>query len=399
MIQEEYLTPEEMVELWEEKDCAELNGKTAPRPKKPRIHLVPFEEIRLSTQRRDLIKGLFPRVGITVVWGPPKCGKSFWVFDAVMHVALGWKYRGRRVHAGAVVYCAFEGQTGFEARAEAFRQRYLSADERVPFHLMPATLNLVKDHKALIAAIAEAFGDQGPVCVVLDTLNRSLEGSESKDEDMSAYIQAADAIREKFNCSVIIVHHCGVDGTRPRGHTSLTGALDVQLKVSRDGDNRVRVEVELSKDGPQGEEILSELEVVEVGKDEDGEPITSCLVLAAAEESKPARTREWPKGLRVVRDAITEAMIDQGFDHKIADGPTVRAVAVEDARQVHRRRYAHDGDGDREEAERKAWRRNFNKVKAEGLIGNDLVGDRDIVWLVGVPIISIAGILSRPVTL
>jgi hypothetical protein len=382
---EKYLKPDrlrEEIKRVRAKEGERIANELAEKAKKKsRIHLVPFEEIRLSTQRRDLIKGLFPRVGIAVVWGPPKCGKSFWVFDAVMHVALGWKYRGRRVHAGAVVYCAFEGQSGFEARAEAFRQKYLSDGERVPFHLMPATLNLVKDHKALIAAIAEAFGDQGPVCVVLDTLNRSLEGSESKDEDMSAYIQAADAIREKFNCSVIIVHHCGVDGTRPRGHTSLTGALDVQLKVSRDGDNRVKVEVELSKDGPQGEEILSELEVVEVGKDEDGEPITSCLVLAADEDIKPAKAREWPKGLRVVRDAITEAMINQGFDHKITNGPTVRAVATKDAREVHRRKYAHNGDGDREAAERQAWGRNFNKVKAERLIGSDLVGGRDIIWL------------------
>jgi hypothetical protein len=32
----------------------------------------------------------FPRVGLILVWGPPKCGKSFWTFDTVMHIALGW---------------------------------------------------------------------------------------------------------------------------------------------------------------------------------------------------------------------------------------------------------------------------------------------------------------------
>jgi hypothetical protein len=200
---------------------------------------------------------------------------------------------------------------------------------------------------------------------------------------------------------VIIVHHCGVDGTRPRGHTSLTGALDVQLKVSRDGDSRVKVEVELSKDGPQGDELLSELEVVEVGKDEDGEPITSCLVLAASGDTKSAKTREWPKGLRVVRDAITEAMIDQGFDHSVTDGPTVRAVAVKNARQVHKRRYAHNGDGDRDEAERKAWGRNFNKAKTEKLFGNDLADGCDIVWLLdSTPVVVIdSALFSRPLNL
>jgi hypothetical protein len=39
---------------------------------------------------------------------------------------------------------------------------------------------------------------------VLDTLNRSLAGSESDDEDMAAYVKAADAIREAFGCAVVI---------------------------------------------------------------------------------------------------------------------------------------------------------------------------------------------------
>ena len=56
-----------------------------------------------------------------------------------------------------------------------------------------------------------------PVAVCLDTLNRSLAGSESSDEDMSAYIRAADAIRDAFGCLVVVVRHCGHNGERPRG--------------------------------------------------------------------------------------------------------------------------------------------------------------------------------------
>ncbi len=63
------------------------------------------------------------------------------------------------------------------------------------------------------------------------TLNKSLLGSESKDADMSNYIRAAEAIRDAFQCVVMIVHHCGLDETRPRGHTSLPGAVDAQLSV------------------------------------------------------------------------------------------------------------------------------------------------------------------------
>jgi hypothetical protein len=245
---------------------------------KHRFWLTPFDEIKLGTQARYLVKGIIPRVGMTVIWGPPKSGKSFWTFDLAMHVALGWPYRERRVQQGAVVYCAFEGQTGIEARIEAFRQTFPIEAEEVPFYLEPVTLDLVADHLELIATIKRQLEATAPVLVVLDTLNRSLRGSENDDKDMSAYVKAADVIRATFSCAVVVVHHCGVAGTRPRGHTALTGAVDAQLSVTRDGADTVIVEVELAKDGPQGDRIASTLKAVEVGTDVDGK-ITSCVVM------------------------------------------------------------------------------------------------------------------------
>ena len=73
----------------------------------------------MTSQPNYLVKGIIPRDGITVVWGPPKCGKSFWTFDLVMHIVLGRAYRGHRVQQGAVVYLALEGGHGFRARVEA----------------------------------------------------------------------------------------------------------------------------------------------------------------------------------------------------------------------------------------------------------------------------------------
>ena len=117
------------------------------------------------------------------------------------------------------------------------------------------------------------------MAVVLDTLNRSLNGSENSDEDMGAYIKATDAIREAFDCSVLVVHHCGINDSRPRGHTSLTGAADARLAVTRDAAKNILVDVEFMKDGEGSGRIVSALESLEVGVDEDGEPITSCVVV------------------------------------------------------------------------------------------------------------------------
>jgi hypothetical protein len=205
----------------------------APAPHVPRqLRFTQFSKIQLSTRARYLVKGIIPNVGLVVVWGEPKCGKSFTVFDMAAHIAAGWQYRGRRVKQCPVVYFALEGQEGFVARVEAFRKAHQVSD--IPFYLSADRIVLPQDGAAVVQSIRGQFPGVKPGVVVLDTLNRSLGGSENDPSDMGQYVRAADMIREAFNCVVIVIHHCGVEGARPRGHTSLTGAADAQIAVKRD---------------------------------------------------------------------------------------------------------------------------------------------------------------------
>ena len=279
-----------------------------------RFALVPFDKINLDSTPAYLVKGLIPRTGLIVVWGPPKCGKSFFVFDLAMHVALGWQYRGRRARQGAVGI-ALRAQ-GFRARVEAFRQAKIAEDARdVPFYLVASPLALVADRDALIAAIRATLGQAALAAVVIDTLNRSIAGSESDDRDMAAYVQAADAIRDTFKCAVIVVHHCGHEGNRPRGHSSLIGAADAQLAVKRDAADNIVVIVENMKDGPAGDEIVCRLEAFEVGKDSDGDAITSCVVIPVEGAGTPARKAPGPKltkGAKIALAALREAIDECG---------------------------------------------------------------------------------------
>jgi AAA domain len=194
------------------------------------------------------------------------------------------------VTSGPIVYCALEGAQGHKNRIEAFRRGKISraADSDPPFYLMATPLSLVRDQKAFTTDIGRQLGDLKPVAVCIDTLNRSLEGSESSDEDMTAYVRAADAIRDAFGCLVVIVHHCGHNGDRPRGHSSLMGALDVQIAVRRDAASNVVAELELSKDGDVGLQFVSRLRTVDVGVDQDGDSITSCVIEAIEGGAQPS---------------------------------------------------------------------------------------------------------------
>lgn len=356
-------------------DRGDLNGKILEIP--PRFRLVPFDRITVGSDLVYLIKGIIPRAGLVVIWGPPKCGKSFWTFDLVMHVALGWQYRGRRVLQGAVCYLALEGGHGFQARVEAFRQRFLSDDaDPVPFFLIADALNLVKEHPELIGCIRLQAGESQPAVVVIDTLNRSLAGSESDDKDMAAYIRAADAIRDAFGCVVIIVHHCGIDATRPRGHTSLAGAVDAQIAVKRDAADNIVVTVERMKDGPEGDSLLSRLEVIDVGHDRDGDAITSCVVAPVeGEAAVTTSTRKLSDRQRLALEALADVAADRGKPPPQSLGLPggLQAIALTEWRDALYSRAVLDKEA---KSPREDFRRVRNALQTRRLIG---VHD-DLVW-------------------
>jgi hypothetical protein len=301
----------------------------------------------LSTAPAYLVKGLIPAVGLIVIWGPPKCGKSFWASDMALHVALGRQYRSRKVKQGAVVYLVLEGDAGFKARATAWRQRHLSDDEDPPFFEIATRIDLVADHKELIRCIRTQLPDGiKPALVVVDTVNRSLAGSESSDEDMGRYIKAADAIREAFGGAVAVIHHCGIAESRPRGHTSLTGAADAQISVKRDEAKNIVVTLEYMKDGPEGDMILSRLEQVEVALDDEGDPITSCVIEpveggAAVDQPVKTKTDKPESEASILRKAFNDGyrrLADAESSTPGLDGRPVRKVKIEDLRNELLRR-------------------------------------------------------------
>jgi hypothetical protein len=320
-----------------------LKARHSPPEKDPNkqypYRLIPFEELRPGCASPYIVDGLIPIDGLVAAWGPPKCGKSFWVFDLVMHIALGWEYRGRRVKQGPVVYCAFEGAQGFNDRAEAFRRTHTEAldrrsaflreweiPEEIWFHLLASSAKLVRDHSALIQSI-DGQTDRPPTVVVLDTLNRSIDGSESKDQDMGAYLAAAEAICDAFACVVIIVHHCGIDSSRPRGHTSLAGAVNVQIAIQRDAAGNVVAEVEAMKDGLEGARFTSRLEVIEVGTNDVGKPITSCAIVPS-DAVVVVRGPKLTKTQNLAYDALKRTIRDDGVEVKAGSEMAKRGVPV-----------------------------------------------------------------------
>jgi hypothetical protein len=359
------------------------------KPKKYRFKLTNYWDMRPGIERPYLVDELIPSKGIVVVWGPPKCMKSFIMLDAMLHVAMGWEFHDRAVQQGPVVYCAFEGGHGFHKRIEAQRRHYnIGPDTRAPMPVMSGMANLINDHKLLTKEIGEQvkrdFGAL-PAAVVLDTLNRSLQGSESKDTDMANYIAAAEAIREAFQCVVIIVHHCGYDDSRMRGHSSLPGAVDASLAITRENDVSTMT-VEYMRDGAEGTQITVRSKKVVVGHDANGRDLTSLVVERFDGDASKAK-KAWPPGLKVFRAALIEAILNFGFDYKIPGGPTVKAVDLTHVRNAFYKTYVVESDESttaeqQQDTRRRAFTRALDKAQALTVIAARVEGIKQIVWLV-----------------
>jgi AAA domain len=376
------VTEEALIPLDEARRAAEF-GVYGVRVAKPRaanaqFRLVPFDKIKQPIGNNYVVKGLIPAEGLVVAWGPPKCGKTFWVFDLSMHVALDRQYRGRRITAGPVVYIACEGERGLPSRVEAFRRERMAEDASgTAFYLLATRLDLVADGPQLIAHIRAQLPDAACSVVVVDTLNRSLRGSESSDEDMADYIRAADAIREAFRCAVVIIHHSGIADSRPRGHTSLTGAADVQIAVKKDAAGIITATVEFAKDGEAGAEIRSALRVIELDPDEDGERVTSCVIEPIAGSSAETQpTKKISAAAKQAFDLLVGAVAAGGGQAPASSSDHVPAGVQGVTKAVWRSYLEKGGIVNADGSPREQMRRFIVTLKDAGFIG---VWD-DFVW-------------------
>jgi AAA domain len=364
------------------------NGPDIPKPNGTDRYftLIRSKDIKLDTSSSWLVEDLIPKEGLTVVWGPPKCGKTFWTFDLGMHIALKWEYRGRHVEGGTVVYVACEGERGLAARNKAFWKDKLTEDaDDPPFYLLRTRLDLPNQVDALILDIAAQIPPEPVGTIVLDTLNRSLGAgrSENRDDDMAAYVTAAYVIRDRFQCAVIIIHHCGIDSARPRGHSLLTGTVDAQLAVSRDAADKVITTIEYLKDGPQGDRLASTLRVVEVGTDNNGKAITSLVVDPADAPEKTGAGKPKPQPLKpfviiAMRELRTAIATDgKPLPKKCGAFTGINGVEMEIWRQRCYRAGISEGDAD--SARRVAfWRAVQKLVATEGV----RVFEKEWAWIV-----------------
>jgi len=352
-------------------------GRT--KAKGPRFPRVWLDDAAGDVDPDYLVKGLTERGRLLLIYGPSGDGKTFFAADLAGHIAAGIQWRRRRVRQGLVVYVAAEAGTSILRRFYAWRENHLgeAREGRIPLAIITRGANLlnVVDVEALLGELRAISIEIGlPLALIIfDTLSRSIPGGdENKSEDMTRVVEAADAIRDELGAATAIVHHSGKDSTKgARGHSSLFAAADTVISVI---DNVATVEK--SRDDQQGETFPFALDVVGLGQDSDGDPVTTCVVRHL--DDVPARRRAPALSgvAKVALQALQEAISDHG--EPMPGTSTIpagmRAATLDQWRTQFKVRYGTDPDGDGRdrEAVKKAFTRAREQLaKAEAVSVSD----------------------------
>jgi len=347
------------------------------------LPLIYFEDVKPALKAEDFVEGLIIKGAMSVVYGPSNCGKTFFMADLALHVALGLEWRGREVERLGVIYCALEGAHGIANRVAAFALACGLDGQRIPFAIIPVSLNLLDpnaDTGRLIDAIkAAAERMEIPVgLVVMDTLSRAMAGgNENSPEDMGALVTNSARIQQATRAHVAWIHHSGKDQAQgARGHSLLRAATDTEIEISRaDNDSpsvaKVTKQRELEIDGVFG----FTLKRVELGLNHRGKPVTSCVVEPT--EDRPAKprislTNGEAMALRILHDVMATQPVQPPFQASQA-GVTVAA-----SKHAWRETFFARSTADSHEAKKKAFNRAADGLAQKGQIGVH----HDTVWAV-----------------
>src|SRR5215813_1109854 len=349
------------------------------------LRLSYFNECDKTVTKPWIMKGLFAR-GETSSWiAPPGAGKSALITAAAVYTTAGQDWRSFRCkeRCGAL-YLAFERGDLARRRLAAYAKQGFS---NLPIAIADQQIDLM--HPSCIAIIVAAIREaeehmKVPVgLIIIDTYAKGIAiggGDEDKAKDQSRCLAHLRKVQEMTKAHIAIIGHTGKDETRGgRGSNAHQADVDVQVQIS--GDEAVKT-AKVIKGNDQATGVLLQFTMRSdvMGTDEDGDEITVGVV--SDEEVRTAPRSAWPKSLSQLLDAITTASIDSGFDHRIINGPMVRAVLLERVRAVYRRNYIVAPDSEsRDEAVNKAFSRALKTARDARLIGGTYEGGKQVVWI------------------
>lgn len=334
-----------------------------------------------------LVKGLLNFGMTALVTGLPNAGKTPLALDIGAHVAKGEPWRGMRVKQAYVLCVATEGWTGFDNRMTAIRDTHFEGVVgEAPFEFETRELDLVSTSRhaeALIEKInrrATRFG-LVPGLLIIDTLSHTLAGGDDSDQKIvRPALKNIARIVAATGAAVLATHHPTKGGTSDtRGSSILTFDTDLLMKVEADEKRRLsKVTTPRTKDYGQIKPMFFRNRIVEIGKDEDGDPITTVIAewqADAEDEFAIKLSIEQEDALQVLKNLVRDRML-------LVPGTEAPAIGTRDWRKAYERvRQTSSGDDAPRDAVKSTFQRVVNALKDAGCVTQvEAVKGKESLW-------------------
>lgn len=318
-------------------DVGQRRRKTVDRDFRAPFAFSTFDDaVAQSSSKPWLLKGLLAR-GETSGWiGPPGSLKSALLTSVAIAVSSGEDFCGKRSKGKfSVIFFALERADLVRRRLRAHHHRdgLASLPIAVVGHVIdlmsPKTVELIV---ATIDAVQEKFGL--PVgLIIFDTYPKAIAaggGDEDKARDQGVAFANLQRIKDLRPVHVALVSHCGKDKSRgARGSNAWLGDADVMIEI--DGSNIRTATVTKANDMAEGPLGSFQAEVVDLGLDEDGDPITVSIAVPfngvqVANKKQPSLSKAAQIALRALGEAVA-AHGEASASNRIPPG--VKTVTVE----------------------------------------------------------------------
>jgi hypothetical protein len=349
---------------WETKQRGTPHGK---------LVVYTVADLDTAEPRGYILKGLLSPGEFSLWVGAPKCGKSFLLLHVAYLLSLGTQVFGRRVKQVVVLYVAAEGEGGINNRIEALRRKHGDSKN---FHFIAQPVDLLNPAGNL-ADLKDAIAAIKPDLIVIDTVSRALAGGdENSPEHMGTFVKHIGELRHETGAHVAAVHHGtkNSNGTNPRGHSSLTGADDVLVEVTKHDDGSRTARVVHAKDDTDGHQFAFALEQVVLGEDEDGDRITTLIVAEAGVAAPKPLPEKLSNNEANVLNCLQKAINADRVLLTVGQPPAERAaVTIEQWRHWF---YTEGMPGVDIQTKGKTFRRAVEALQRKGRIASE----NDYVW-------------------
>jgi hypothetical protein len=255
-----------------------------------------------------MIKHWLQSEALIMVHGPSGGGKTFAMLDWCLSIASEQsEWFGNVVRPGSIVYLAGEGHHGLKARIAAWKHHHGVKSLNMWLSKDGCDLNTPAGYQRVLDHVRSL--KEKPKLIVVDTLHRFLAGDENSAQDAKTMLDACGALMREFDCSVSLVHHTGVSTEaqhRARGSSAWRGALDIEISIVPGTDTKpMEIHQRKSKDAELAAPLYANLESVAIPGwfDEDGQAVTSAVLVQAAAIIKENKESSFDKSRKIFENA------------------------------------------------------------------------------------------------